>query len=192
MVTKITIISVLIASLVGAATFIVRFADGEPKSPIITTDNQKINETIITSESIETASSVSIFVAAGTSTNKGELSRNVSSTEWNKEKIKQYIEKQAIIYGVSTSTALFIVEHESNFEPWRLGDDDKTCWKTGDPVRSRGLWQINFCAGPEVTDDIAFDVVSSTIWSMEMLKNGKANEWSTYRFCKELYGICPY
>ncbi len=93
-----------------------------------------------------------------------------------------YIQAQALKHGVSPKLALWIVKHESHFNPQAKGDGEA----------SRGLWQISKIYHPEVSDAMAFGVRSSTQWSLERIKSGKANEWSTYRFCKTLYEDCPF
>ena len=96
--------------------------------------------------------------------------------------VKAYVQKQALDYGVNPSLALWIVKHESQFNPHAMGDGEA----------SRGLWQISKIYHPEVSDAVAFNVASSTEWSLERIRSGKVNEWSTYRFCRSLYKDCPY
>lgn len=96
-------------------------------------------------------------------------------------------------HKVNPSVILFIVSHESQFNPNTVGDDDKICpvgLNKGKLQHSRGLWQISDCFHPEVPDEIAFDIVSSTIWSIQNIKNGHINEWSTWKYRCKLYGIC--
>jgi hypothetical protein len=96
--------------------------------------------------------------------------------------VKAYVRTQAVQHGVDPLLALWIVKHESSFNPRAKGDGEA----------SRGLWQISKIYHPEVSDDEAFGVRSSTDWSMQRLQAGKANEWSSYRNCKVLYSNCPY
>jgi len=98
------------------------------------------------------------------------------------EQLEAYIQAQALKRGVNPEIALWIVKHESQFNPHAKGDGEA----------SRGLWQISRIYHPEVSDAAAFSVRSSTQWSLERIKSGKANEWSTYRFCKTLYEDCPF
>jgi Lysozyme like domain len=74
--------------------------------------------------------------------------------------------------------ALFIAQHESQFDPTTMGDTDKTC-ADGSTMRSRGLWQINSCAWPEINDATAFSVVSSTEWAMIHI-NENPDIWSAW------------
>jgi hypothetical protein len=96
--------------------------------------------------------------------------------------VRAYIQTQATEHGVSPLLALWIVKHESQFNPLAKGDREA----------SRGLWQISRIYHPEVSDRVAFDVASSTDWSLERIRAGKAREWSTYRFCRVLYRDCPF
>ncbi len=98
------------------------------------------------------------------------------------QEVKAYVQTQAMEYGVNPKLALWIVKHESQFDPHAKGDGEA----------SRGLWQISRIYHPEVSDAVAFNVASSTEWSLERIRSGKVNEWSTYRFCRTLYEDCPF
>ncbi len=98
------------------------------------------------------------------------------------QEVKTYVQTQAMEYGVNPKLALWIVKHESEFNPRAKGDGEA----------SRGLWQISRIYHPEVSDAMAFNVASSTEWSLERIRSGKVNEWSTYRFCRTLYEDCPF
>jgi hypothetical protein len=96
--------------------------------------------------------------------------------------LRAFIRAEALEHGVSPKLALWIAKHESGFNPRAMGDGEA----------SRGLWQISKIYHPEVSDAAAFGVASSTEWSLERIRSGKANEWSTYRHCRALYGDCPF
>jgi hypothetical protein len=96
--------------------------------------------------------------------------------------VKAYVQSKAVELGVNPELALWIVKHESQFNPRAKGDGDE----------SRGLWQISRIYHPEVSDAMAFSVAMSTRWSLERIRSGKVNEWSTYRFCRTLYEDCPF
>ena len=96
--------------------------------------------------------------------------------------VKAYVRTEAVEHGVNPTLALWIVRHESQFNPRAKGDGEA----------SRGLWQISKIYHPEVSDAMAFNVRSSTEWSLERIRAGKASEWSTYRFCRTLYEDCPF
>jgi hypothetical protein len=97
-------------------------------------------------------------------------------------KVRAYVQAQAMELGVNPKLALWIVKHESSFNPSAQGDGEA----------SRGLWQISKIYHPEVSDAMAFDVASSTAWSLGRIRSGKVNEWSTYRFCRTMYPDCPF
>lgn len=96
--------------------------------------------------------------------------------------VRAYVEAAARNYGVNPILALWIVKHESQFNPRAKGDGEA----------SRGLWQISRIYHPEVSDAVAFNVASSTEWSLGRIRAGKAREWSTYHFCRTLYKDCPF
>ena len=100
----------------------------------------------------------------------------------NVQEVKAYVRTEAVEYGVDPFVALWIVKHESSFNPRAKGDGEA----------SRGLWQISKIYHPEVSDAMAFNVASSTEWSLERIRSGKVNEWSTYRNCRTLYTDCPF
>ena len=108
-----------------------------------------------------------------------------SDTNWTKEKIIKFISFISEKYQVK-DRALFIVRHESNFDPKRIGDDDKVCPITGKKQNSRGLWQISDCYNPQVSDVCAYDVICSTIWAIPKVKN-TPDIWSVWRFRNEWY-----
>ena len=91
--------------------------------------------------------------------------------------VRAYVRAQALEFGVNPLLALWIVKHESQFNPRARGDREA----------SRGLWQISKIYHPEVSDAAAFSVAASTEWSLARIRAGKANEWSTYRFCRTHY-----
>lgn len=96
--------------------------------------------------------------------------------------VKAYVETQAIKHGVNPILATWIVKHESQFNPRAKGDGEA----------SRGLWQISKIYHPEVSDAVAFNMASSTAWSLGRIRAGKAYEWSTYHYCRTLYKDCPF
>lgn len=97
-----------------------------------------------------------------------------------KPSVEEIIVSKAEEYGVPVDLALFIAKEESQFNPSAVGDTHLICEATGKPIRSRGIWQINSCAHPDVSDELAFNVASSTDWAMPLLK--KTPEiWSTYK-----------
>jgi len=96
-------------------------------------------------------------------------------------KIRNYVEGAAKTRGVSPLVAEWIVTHESGHHPEA----------TGDGGESRGLWQINRAWHPEVSDACAYNVSCSTDWSLERIRAGHVDEWSTWKYCKERFEGCP-
>jgi hypothetical protein len=106
-----------------------------------------------------------------------------------------YITEQAKKVGISLASTTFIVSHESQFDTEKVGDDgicpDPKSPNYGKETTSRGTWQINSCYHPEVSDQCAFNLQCSTAFSLKLIAAGGINQWSTYRLCKKLYGVCP-
>jgi len=99
--------------------------------------------------------------------------------KWDKVTIPLYIENQATQNGIEPQMALHVAKNESRYRQYVVGDGHLTCKKTGLPIRSRGIWQINNCAWSEITDEQAFDVVWSTQWAMAEMKKNGCKIWST-------------
>lgn len=92
----------------------------------------------------------------------------------------EFINPQQIVIDVFGRNSLMykIAQCESNFDTHAIGDGHLICKQTGEPIRSRGIWQINNCAYPEITDEQAFDPVWSTQWAKEQFEKGLAEkEW---------------
>ena len=96
--------------------------------------------------------------------------------------VRAYVQNAAKATGVNPHVAEWIVAHESRHHPEA----------TGDGGESRGLWQINKEWHPEVSDACAYNVRCSTDWSLERIRDGYANEWSTWKYCKEKFEDCPF
>ena len=96
--------------------------------------------------------------------------------------LKAYVQAQAEAHGINPKLALWIVQHESSFDPTRNGDDGQ----------SRGLWQISSIYHPEVSNQCAFDPSCSTQWSLAWIVKGNVMQWSSFRFCREWYPDCPF
>lgn len=88
------------------------------------------------------------------------------------------IREKARANNLDEEKIIFIARCESQIEPEAIGDGHLVCAKTQESVRSRGVWQINNCAHPEIADEQAFDIAWSTDWAMEIFKKGEeAKEW---------------
>jgi hypothetical protein len=102
---------------------------------------------------------------------------NVSAAEAPKvspqlkiEAVRAYVTAEAHLYGVSTTQALWILDHESQDCQNLYGDDGQ----------SIGCWMISRVYHPEVSDACAMDLTCSTPWSLAWIKSGHANQWSTW------------
>ena len=97
-------------------------------------------------------------------------------------RVRAYVEGAGKTRGVSPQVAEWIVMHESRHHPEA----------TGDGGESRGLWQINKAWHPEVSDACAYNVTCSTDWSLQRIRAGHIDEWSTWKYCKERFEDCPF
>jgi hypothetical protein len=95
---------------------------------------------------------------------------------------QEYVQSASKAAGVNPRIAEWIVSHESRHHPEA----------TGDGGESRGLWQINKAWHPEVSDACAYDVTCSTDWSLERIRAGYVDEWSTWKYCKAWFEDCPF
>ena len=104
------------------------------------------------------------------------------STRYKRLNVQAYVQSASESAGVNPNIAEWIVTHESRHHPEATGDG-------GD---SRGLWQINKTWHPEVSDACAYDVTCSTHWSLERIRDGYVDEWSTWKYCKTRFEDCPF
>lgn len=100
--------------------------------------------------------------------------------------ILAYIEQEAMKMGVDKDMAAYIATQESSLNPKAIGDGNLICKlkkspNYGKPIRSRGIFQWNDCAHPEVSDKEAFDVATSTALALKEMRAGNARIWSTWR-----------
>jgi hypothetical protein len=102
------------------------------------------------------------------------------TSEEKPKSIEELVREKARSSNLNEDKVLFITKCESELDPTKLGDGNLTCPSTGRPMRSRGLWQINQCYHPEVSDKQAFDPEWSTNWAIKMFKKGTdSQEWLT-------------
>jgi len=106
-----------------------------------------------------------------------EVPEKPSAHTFTKDEIANYIIQESKKVGVNPGLALCIVEHESSFDPNKKGDLDFI-------GASLGLWQLNSYYHPEAVE-FAFDVESSTQWSLDKIKKGYGWWWSTYKLCNK-------
>ena len=114
---------------------------------------------------------------------------NAPFTDFTKEvnrraqlEARAYVQSASKSAGVNPRVAEWIVSHESRHHPEA----------TGDGGESRGLWQINKAWHPEVSDTCAYDVTCSTDWSLDRIRAGYVDEWSTWKYCKARFEDCPF
>ena len=106
----------------------------------------------------------------------------MTSSRQERLRVRAYVEGAAKTRGVNPQVADWIVAHESQHHPEA----------TGDGGESRGLWQINKAWHPEVSDACAYNAACSTDWSLERIRAGHVDEWSTWKYCKERFEDCPF
>lgn len=104
--------------------------------------------------------------------------------------IRRRVTDGAVLGGADPDMALFYVEHESHFNPKADGDNDLICNLPKSPnfgkqIHSRGIFQINDCAWPEVTNEQAFDVNFSIAWAIPKLKT-TPEIWTAYKLWKQI------
>jgi hypothetical protein len=83
-----------------------------------------------------------------------------------------YITEQAKKAGVNPIDALWIVSHESQLGQNLVGDDGQ----------SLGYWMISTIYHPEVGRACSLNLQCSTAWSLNWIKKGNIDQWSTWRF----------
>lgn len=92
--------------------------------------------------------------------------------------LEDMIREKARENGLDENEIVFVARCESELNYSAIGDGHLMCASTGNPMRSRGLWQINECGHSEISDKQAFDPIWSTDWAMEVFKKGdNAKEW---------------
>lgn len=115
----------------------------------------------------------------------GMLAQEMSSSS-----VRAYVVCESSLLSLTPTEqfqALWIINHES-LDCWQDGTFNTSI--LGDDGNSRGCWQISKIWHPEVSNATANSLASSTLWSLTQLKNGDANEWSTWKFRCKRYGLC--
>lgn len=85
------------------------------------------------------------------------------------EEVRMIAERENFQY---TDYLVKLAECESGLDPLIRGDSGL----------SRGLFQINSYYWPDVSDECAFNVECSTLWTMEKINEGKQGLWT----CNEI------
>ena len=99
------------------------------------------------------------------------------NTRYSPEQVKSYILSQAKAENINLTLVSWIVQHESQWGQKMVGDDGN----------SRGIWMISRIWHPEVSQQCAMDLKCSTRFSLNLIKRGEANQWSTWRLRCVLY-----
>ncbi len=81
--------------------------------------------------------------------------------------LEQYVDAQAVEDNINPNLVNCIVNHESQ---WLN--------RSGDHGNSRGIFQISDIYHPEVSNAVAYSVVSSTAWALHWIVAGHVAEWS--------------
>lgn len=86
--------------------------------------------------------------------------------------VKQYVEAQAKLLGVSIIPVDWILDHESQDGTNMKGDDGK----------SIGYWMIYLAKHPEVSYACAMNLQCSTQWTLTQILKGNINWWTTWKY----------
>jgi hypothetical protein len=108
--------------------------------------------------------------------------QKMTYSRYQRGNVQAFVQSASKSAGVNPDVADWIVSHESRDHPEA----------TGDGGVSRGLWQINKTWHPEVSNSCAYDVTCSTNWSLNRIRNGYVDEWSTWKYCKQRFDDCPF
>lgn len=98
------------------------------------------------------------------------------------DEVREYVIAEAKKAGVNWRKADWIVKKESGY-----------CTRTvGDGGISRGCFQFNLQANPEISLECAESLECSTKLAMDWILAGKINHWSVIRFCSSWFPDCPF
>ena len=124
-----------------------------------------------------------------TSTSSEALNRptapRIAQNPENPSEIEEYVDSEALKYGIPTSTVDYIVSHESGWVVDPPLNDVAICKyhlssKYGQMTASRGLFQLNDCYNPQVSIVCALNPYCATDWSLSEIKTGHILWWSSY------------
>ncbi|MEW5907593.1 MAG: transglycosylase SLT domain-containing protein [Patescibacteria group bacterium] len=112
----------------------------------------------------------------------------IAQKETRPQSLEEMIRQKARANNLNEEKIIFIAQCESQIEPEAIGDGNFICGKTNKPMHSRGIWQINECSHPEISDEQAFDPEWSTDWAIEIFNKGdELKEWR--RCTKKWYNL---
>lgn len=115
---------------------------------------------------------------AGTSAITALLAKNPSSSAMNTKMVEMIIRYIAKDEGIDADLAVRVAKCESELIPSAINCNT-------DGSRDRGIYQINDKYHPEITDEIAFDIVLSTRFFCKAFKEGHLDWWNTTKKCWE-------
>lgn len=99
-----------------------------------------------------------------------DLKEKIGIETTTKEKIAGLIRYEAEKAEVDPELAVAVAKAESNLSPTAIN-------KNTDGSRDRGLFQINEKWHPNITDEVAFDIILSTRFFCNAVKNGNLYWW---------------
>ena len=108
-------------------------------------------------------------------------------TSERESELRQYLTAQAVLNNLNPDMVLYIVEKESGFNERAIGDMHLTCQKTGEPIRSLGIFQINTCVH-EIADETAFNYKEATAWAIPHLQT-EPHIWTAYGMWLREHGL---
>ena len=120
----------------------------------------------------------------------------VPSVEISPSQAREYVATQAKKAGVNVEKALWVLSRESQDGQRMIGDDgicrDPRSVNYGKKTQSMGWFMINNCYHPEISEQFADNLTSSTQFFLSYVLAGKIDQWTTMRDCRKLYKDCPF
>ncbi len=99
-----------------------------------------------------------------------------NKTEWERDDIKELIQRVAEAEEVDTGLALNVAFCESGYNPFAVNIN--YTWNV-----DRGLYQWNNYYHPEITDEMAFDPYIATKEFCKAVKQGNLSWWNSSKVC---------
>ena len=96
--------------------------------------------------------------------------------ELTRDEIIEYARKVAREKQISEELFITILLRESGANPKAIGDIDRP-WRG---CRSRGLFQVNSCYWPEVTDECAFSPSCNINWASDRFREGRVELFTSW------------
>jgi len=101
------------------------------------------------------------------------------SNVWEKDEVKELIQRVAEVEEVDIDLALNVAFCESSYNPLAVGINVNG-------TMDRGLYQWNNYWHPEITDEMAFDPYTATKEFCKAVKNGNLSWWNSSKFCWDI------